>query len=352
VLLQDDFQMKNEQIIKKRLQRHKDFWKKTNDSPLIGYSLGNYFVSKRFNAVDNLLGMERCVRADDFNVVRFLHDYDNMYDQSLEEGADLVFSACPFTGLPWMEAMFGCKVIPQGSSFIASPISSSEFSKEIKIVDYSWSDKYYEFIDFINKNGEGRYFAGQPILRGPGDVLAAIFEAKELIFYFYDCPQHAKKRLNEISDIFLRFVKKGLEKSKDFYGGYSMGFYPIWCPGKALWFQDDITALLSPELYDEFFFSIHQSQANSCEYSMIHLHPDSFYLIERLLTIDALKAIQINKDIGGLSVSEMLPTLKNVQSKKNLVLWGDFSDDEIKILTNELDAEGLFIIVHRDRMPI
>lgn len=342
--------MKNEQIIKRRIQRHKDFWKKTNDSPLIGYSLGNYFVSKRFNAVDNLLGMKRSVRADDFNVGSFLHDYNNTYEQSLEEGADLVFSACPFTGLPWLEAMFGCKVIPQENSFIVSPISGAEFSKEIKIIDYSWSDKYYEFIDFINKNGEGRYPAGQPILRGPGDVLAGIFEPKELIFYFYDYPEHAKKRLYEISDVFLSFVKKGLEKSKDFYGGYSMGFYPIWCPGKALWFQDDITALLSPELYDEFFFSIHQRQANACEYSMIHLHPSSFYLIERLLTIDALKAIQINKDIGGPSVPEMLPTLRNVQSKKNLVLWGDFSNDEIKILTNELDAEGLFIIVHRDKI--
>ena len=343
--------MKNYQVLKRKLQRHKDFWKKINDSPLIGYSLGNYFVSKRFKAAEKLLGINRYVIADDFNVRSFLHDFDMIYDQSIKEGADLIFSACPFTGLPWMESMFGCKVIPQESSFIASPVSDAEFSKEIKIVDYSWADKYYEFIDLINKNSKGRYPAGQPILRGPGDVLAAIFEAKELIFYFYDYPEHAKKRLNEISDVFLSFVRKGLEKSKDFYGGYSMGFYPIWCPGKALWFQDDITALLSPELYDKFFLSIHQKLANAFEYSMIHIHPDSFYLIERLLTIDTLKAIQINKDIGGPSVSEMLHVLQNVQSKKNLVLWGDFTDDEIEVLINGLDAEGLFIIVHRDRIP-
>ena len=342
--------MKNDELIKKRIQRHRNFWEKTNDSPLIGYSLGNYFVSKRFNAVENLLGSGKYVKSDDFNVERFLNDYDSMYLQALEEGADLVFSACPFTGLPWMEAMFGCKVISQESSFIASPVPGAEFSKEIQITDYSWSDKYFEFIDFINKNGEGRYPAGQPILRGPGDVLAGIFGQKELIFNLYDYPEDAKKRLYEISDIFLSFVKKGSEGGKDFYGGYSMGFYPIWCPGRALWFQDDITALLSPDLYDEFFLSIHKRMANACEYSMIHLHPDSFYLIERLLTIDALKAIQINKDIGGPSVTEMLPVLQNVQAKKNLVLWGDFSNDEIKDLTAGLNAEGVFIIVHRDRV--
>jgi hypothetical protein len=80
---------------------------------------------------------------------------------------------------------------------------------------------------------------------------------------------------------------------------------------------------------------------------MIHLHPDSFYLIEKLLTINALKAIKINKDIGD-NVSEMIPVLKNVQMKKNLVLWGDFTDSEIGLLNRELDAEGLFIIVHRN----
>jgi hypothetical protein len=349
-VFKDNFYMKNGQIIEEKIQRHNDFWKKTNETPLIGYSLGNYFVSKRFNAVDNLLGKGRCISADDFKVESFLLDYDKMYDQSIAEGSDLIFSACPFTGLPWIEALLGCKVIPQESSFMASPISGADFCKEVKTVDNSWSDKYDEFIDGINKNSKGRYPVGQPILRGPGDVLAGIFKPKELIYFFYDYPEHAKKRLNEVSDVFLSFIKKGLDKSKDFYGGYSMGFYPIWCPGKALWFQDDITALLSPELYDEFFLNIHQRHANVCEYSMIHLHPGSFYLLDRLIAIDALRAIQINKDIEGPSVLNMLPTLRHVQSKKNLVLWGDFSDDELKILTSELDAKGLFIIVHRDRI--
>jgi hypothetical protein len=342
--------MKNEQKIELRIQRHKDFWKKKNDSPLIGYSPGNYFVSRRFKAVEHLLTLKRYVTVDDFNVDIFLHDFDNTFEGSLDEGADLVYSACPFTGLPWMEALYGCKIIPCENSFITQPVAGAKFNEEIKIADYSWKDKYFEFIDFINKYGKGRYPAGQPILRGPGDVLAAIFESKELICCFYEYPGHAKQRINEVSEVFLNFVKKGLERFNTFYGGYSLGFYPIWCPGKALWFQDDITALLSPEIYDEFFFDIHRKQANACEYSMIHLHPDSFYIIERLLTINALKAIEINKDIGGPSVYEMLPFLQQVQAKKNLVLWGDFTDDEIRLLTGKLNAEGLFIIVHRDKI--
>ncbi len=62
--------MKNDQVLKRKLQRHKDFWNRINDSPLIGYSFGNYFVSKRFKAAEGLLGINRYVIADDFNVRR------------------------------------------------------------------------------------------------------------------------------------------------------------------------------------------------------------------------------------------------------------------------------------------
>lgn len=299
--------------------------------------------------MEHLLGANRIVKSDDLNSDFFSDDYERAFEESLLEGADMLYAASPFTGFPWLEAMFGCSVTSRENSFIALPAAGADFTREIRISDYDWINKYYKFIDLINRNGAERYPAGQPILRGPGDVLAAIFESKNFITFFYEYPEYAKQRLQEISNAFLGLVKESLERSSSFHSGYSMGFYPIWCPGKALWFQDDITALLSPDIYNEFFFDIHKKHANAFEYSMIHLHPDSFYAIERLLTIDFLKAIQINKDTGGPSVNEMLPVLRDVLAKKNLVLWGDFTDYEIEQLTSGLNAEGLFIIVHRER---
>jgi hypothetical protein len=59
-------------------------------------------------------------------------------------------------------------------------------------------------------------------------------------------------------------------------------------------------------------------------HNILNLVSLSFYLLsfqkfinlERLMTNDSLKAIQINKDSGGLSVSEMLTVLQIVPSRK------------------------------------
>ena len=77
---------------------------------------------------------------------------------------------------------------------------------------------------------------------------------------------------------------------------------------------------------------------------MMHLHPASFYVIDYLLEIDALNAIQINKDVGGPSVEEMFPVFQKVQKKKNLVLWGDFTEEELTLLSRNLPPEGVYIM--------
>lgn len=64
-----------------------------------------------------------------------------------------------------------------------------------------------------------------------------------------------------------------------------------------------------------------------------------------MLEIEALNAIQINKDVGGPLVEEMFPVFQKVQKKKNLVLWGDFTEEEIRLLSQNLPPEGVYIMV-------
>ena len=66
--------------------------------------------------------------------------------------------------------------------------------------------------------------------------------------------------------------------------------------------------------------------------------------IDYLLDIEALNAIQINKDVGGPSVEEMLPIFQKVQKQKNLVLWGDFTEEEFAMLSHHLPPEGVYIM--------
>jgi hypothetical protein len=214
-----------------------------------------------------------------------------------------------------------------------------------KIVNQVWFDKYLEFTDMLQKLSKGRFPVGQPIMRGPSDIIGTILGQDRMVYYFYDNPDRTVELLNEATAIFLDVIKEQKKHIDTFYGGTSMGFYDLWCPGNCIWFQDDLNALLSPGIYENYVYDTHKWISKSYDYSMFHLHPASFFILDYLIKIKELKAIQINKDVGGPSVEEMIPLLQKVQQEKNLVLWGDFNEYELNILRGKLRPEGLYIII-------
>ena len=87
----------------------------------------------------------------------------------------------------------------------------------------------------------------------------------------------------------------------------------------------------------------HVRLCHDYEYTVIHLHPSSFFILDRLLEIDRLKAIQVNKDIGGPDIKTMIPYLQKVLAKKNLILFGDLSQDDIDCVFDYLPQGQIYL---------
>ena len=79
------------------------------------------------------------------------------------------------------------------------------------------------------------------------------------------------------------------------------------------------------------------------DYTAVHLHPASFFIIDELLKIDRLKAVEVNKDIGGPTVTEMIPIFKRILEKKNLIIWGDLDEPDIDVISGELPSRGIYL---------
>lgn len=330
--------------IEAKIQRYCSFWERTNERALIGFSPGDYFVSRRYEAARGLLAELGMITPDMLDVAAFREDYERLFAlyETLEH--DIVFVGTPFPGIPWMEAMLGCQISSTGSSFVAHPTGQSLSELRFNdIIRKDWLEKYFEFTLMIKEVAGGRFPVGHHIMRGATDILGTALGQSEFVYTLYENPAQTVLLLNQAANQFLDVIHAQQTVIEPFHDGYAMGFYDLWCPGTCVWFQDDLTSLLSPDLYWAYVFPIHQWLAESAEYTMMHLHPASFYLIDCLLQIEALNAIQITKDVGGPSVEEMLPALQKVQAKKNLVLWGDFTEYEVLFLKSHLSPEGLYI---------
>ena len=331
-------------MIEKKIKKFSEFWKRENERFLVTICPGNYFVSKRYEAAQDFLKRPREISPDEFEPDAFRSDYLRIFEQYEALVHDGIFTAVPFTGLPWMEAISGCRVLSTSSSFVAENHTTIDGHWLSNHRDKRWLDLYMRFTKMLCEVSGNRFDIGQPIMRGPCDLAGTLLGQKEMVYYFYDDPDTIIGLIDGYVTFFLEIMQEQKRYIPPFFGGSSIGFYDLWCPGDCIWFQDDLTSLLSPSLYEQHVLPVHRRLAASYEYSLIHLHPASFFILDYLLDIPELGCIQVNKDIGGPSVKEMLPFLKKIQKTKNLVISGDFSNEELELINKEVSPQGVYLI--------
>lgn len=332
--------------LEERLDRHRRFWNMdSTDRPLIGFTIGDYFPSKRYSAAAKLLSLPGPIQPEDVDPAAFLDDYERLYQFSRSIDQDCFFVAEPFTGLPWVEAIFGCPVGGGDESFWAGRAldNLADLPDEIELETNPWYNKYMDFTRALVELARGRFMVGQPILRGPTDVLSAMRGHQQFVLDLCYQPEEARRCLAVVGRAFKQFMIDQQELIPDFHGGRGIGFYYLWAPGKVIWLQEDASALLSPTLFGKFAAPEDSRILAAQEYNLFHLHPASFFIIDQLIEMEPLKVIQINKDVGGPTVGEMIPVFRKVLAKKRLVVWGEFDDDEVAELIHGLPFRGLML---------
>jgi hypothetical protein len=336
----------NQNAIHQKIALHHAFWEgKPLKRPLVSFQLDDYFVSKRIKAAAHLLTEGKKITPEMLVVESFLDDFERMYQESCQTGQDAFWVAEPFCGIPWMEAIFGCEIYGMRSSFISHPcIESAQDLKKIKFdPENAWFKKYLEFVKKLDKLSAGRFPVGQPIMRGASDVVGALLGQTELVYALADEAQVIREAFFKVMNALRSVIEAQWDATTDFHGGYSMGFYYVWCPKKCIWFQEDVSALLSPQIYNDFLREPDASVCKGYDYTAVHLHPASFFVLDMYMQMDGLKAIQINKDVGGPSIKEMMPNFKKVLTKKNLIIFGDLDEEEIDCILEELPRKGTFL---------
>ncbi len=329
-----------------RLRMHRLYWEREEQPyPLAAFRVEkDFFFSRHFQAAHTLLEPGKRIIPGMLSVEKFLPDYERMFQVSEQIGQDGFWTAEPFTGIPWMEAILGCEIYAAEESFISKPwLKDLAQADEIRLdLENPWLQKYLEFTDRLVNVSAGRFPVGMPIMRGPSDMVGALMGQAEMVYALQDEPDRMKSLFLKVTEIFLQVQELQRARIPPFFGGWALGFYHVWCPGPSIWYQDDLSALLSPELFRTFLAPTSRRICEGFPYTAVHLHPASFFLLDEILSNDRLKAVEVNKDVGGPSVEEMLPVLEKILVHKNLILWGDLTIQDLEIIKRRLPLRGLF----------
>jgi hypothetical protein len=332
------------QHIESKIEKYKQFWSIADvKRPLIGFDVGGYFPLNRFSVP----------AEEDEEIVpgmikpgAYLNDYEEFLQASNSVEDDFIKGVSPIAAVPWMEAMLGCTV-KRGMDSIWAQELHGEWDKLLSIqLDTAnpWFAKYLEFIEILQKHFLNVCPVGQPILRGMSDLLAVLRGHSESIIGCIETPDETKELIEICKHAFLSVIEEQYKSIEPFHGGYFIEQYSLWAPDKIIRLQEDVSALLSPDILRQFIIEPNRFLASQFPCSFIHLHTSSLFLLDIFLEIEELDVIQINKDASGMEVDEIIPFFQKVQNAgKRLVIRGPITKEDMRLLSDNLSPNGLLI---------
>jgi hypothetical protein len=175
-------------------------------------------------------------------------------------------------------------------------------------------------------------------------MIAAMRGSSEMIFDLYDNPDGFERLAERCTEFAIGLIRAQHAITGSFAGGYLIEQLGLWAPNRLARLQEDASALFSPELYTALLQPWDRRMAEAFPYSAIHLHSSSLFLLDRILDVDALGCIQINKDVGNAAIAEMMPFLRMVQARnRSLLIRGKLDLDDLALLRGNLSPDGLYL---------
>jgi len=270
----------------------------------------------------------------------------------LETVGDQFCHAAPYYPIPWVEAILGVPVrttIQGGSMRARARINSwEEWDNEAVHRSDDWFDLLKHIVDLLVERQGGQRAIVQCLMRGPSDLAEAVLGPELMCLSIYDHPTELRRFLEKVTAHFIEVLHAQLARIPAIHDGYVNPF-GIWSPGTVVRTQCDASAFLSAKHYAQWFLPYDVQICEAVDYSIIHLHSNSLHTVDAILEQERPHAIQVTLDLqpAGPPVADILPTLRKILSVKPLILEGHLSDDEVRLVREELPSDGLSITRRR-----
>lgn len=326
------------------LERHVCFWNREPcEHPLVRVDTSSVRID--FPPVQCVYGDHagQPIGPDQADVDRFLVCVQ--WDAVISPGqADLFDVLPPYVRIPWLEAVAGCKVIPH-------PVSDSIWSYEPEVPLHEprhieprldWLDALVQQVERLSTDDTLPCPTGQTVLRGPGDVAEALLGAETLCLAIADEADWLEDFLGACTDLFIRVAQAQLNRIRPIWGGY-FNFFGFWSPEPCVRVQEDVQVILSPAQYRRWLRPCLERIVASFPYSMFHLHSGSLKMVDEVITVPGLNALEVAIDEPPYAppITEQIPILRRVQERLPLFIEGQMSPEELDLLTRGLRPEGL-----------
>jgi hypothetical protein len=281
----------------------------------------------------------------------FREDFEDLFVLHGQATADVPWSAFPLVVIPWAEAIAGCPIIHRGGNVWAEHwLESYETLEDAGGLKprAAWMEKLVEFTQWLVNMSDGRFPIAVSLLRGPADLLAAMRGAQESVLDLMDNPEPVERLLQSLTDLWMQAAHAQQAHIPPFASGYGWNIQNLWSEEPGGWFQDDAIAYWSPPLHRQFIAPCERQLSQTLARMGCHLHSPAIFAVNELLSMPELDVIEMNLDLVGKTIPEMIPAFQRILETQRLYVWGSFSAEDLRLMKASLPTRGLALQVMAD----
>ena len=193
--------------------------------------------------------------------------------------------------------------------------------------------------------GKDKFYTSIADFGGTYDILAALRGTQTLLMDLYDEPDAVKAYAKQVGAIWTAYFFQSAERVLRVQDGVTT-WMPVWSDLPYYPLQCDFSAMISPDMFEEFILPDLQLQSECIDRCIYHLDgPGELPHLPHLLSIPRLSAIQWSPGDGreGAGSERWFGLYDEIQAAgKGLVIIG-VSADELEPLLRHISTKGVFI---------
>lgn len=171
-----------------------------------------------------------------------------------------------------------------------------------------------------------------PDLGGNLDILASLRSTDALLLDMAVQPGEVRRCVDEVTALWWTAYEELYELIGPRCPG-TMGWYKTWAPGRTYMLQSDISAMISPDMFEQFVAPDIDTCCKRLEYPFYHLDgPDAIEHLDSLLRIETLRGIQWVSGAGNPEAAEWPDVLGRIREAGKLCQVGATPDGARRIL--------------------
>ncbi len=164
-------------------------------------------------------------------------------------------------------------------------------------------EEWFQFtihsLQYAKEQSADRYLVSFPDLVEGLDTLAALYGTATILVALMDNAERIHTLQKQALDLWFQCLDRLYPVVRDEKGWSSYTIFDIWGPGTTIKLQCDISAMLSPGMFDEFVLPYLTEQCTRITSPIYHLDgPDALIHLPSLLKIPSLKCVQWTPGAG------------------------------------------------------